>query len=39
MEHLTLWYENGQIKAELTFKDGECISGCDYLNRPLPRFD
>ena len=26
----TWWYENGQIQAELTYKDGECVSGdCD----------
>ena len=23
----TFWYENGQIKSEATYKDGECISG------------
>ena len=26
----SLWHENGQIKEEINYKDGECISGdCD----------
>ena len=29
----TKWDENGRIKAEIIFKDGECISGdCDFFD-------
>ena len=23
----TIWYQNGQVEAEATFKDGKCVSG------------
>lgn len=30
---MTWWYENGQIEAQATYQDGECISGdCDFFN-------
>ena len=29
----TYWHENGQIKEERNYKDGECISGdCNYVD-------